>query len=173
MRRAVFLDRDGVLNHADVKNGKPYPPPTLKKCKILPGVHEALKLLRESGFLLIVVTNQPDVGRQTQTQETVEAMHQFLMKRLPLDGVEVCYDEYSSRYKPSPGMLLDAAKQYGIDLSASFMVGDRWRDVDAGRAAGCTTVFIQRHYAESLKESPDHTCGNLLEASLFILSCLC
>lgn len=172
MNKAFFLDRDGVLNKAFVKNGKPYPPATFAEFEILPGVREATRLLREAGFLLIVVTNQPDVGRKTQKKEIVETMHAFLVKELLLDDIEVCYeDDHPGNhfYKPKPGMLLRAAEKHHIDLLASFMVGDRWRDVGAGKAAGCTTIFIDRQYAESLQETPDLRCSDLLEAVLIVL----
>ena len=167
--KAFFLDRDGVLNRAYVKNGKPYPPQTLEEFEILPGVCEALDLLHQEKFLLIVVTNQPDVTRGTQTKEVVQKMHAYLMEQLPLDDIEVCYEENSACYKPAPGMLLNAAQKHRIDLTQSYMIGDRWRDVGAGKAAGCSTIFIENHYREELKETPDLICANLLEGVLAIL----
>ena len=172
MLRAVFLDRDGVINRAVVREGKPYPPATLAEFEILPGVFDALRELDEVGFLLIVVTNQPDVARGLQQREIVEAMHQQLRKELPLDDIKVCYEVESSTslcYKPKPGMLLEAARERDIDLSRSYMVGDRWRDVGCGRAAGCFTIFIDRGYAETLRDAPDVTCIDLVQASAFIL----
>lgn len=173
MRRAVFLDRDGVLNKAFVRNGKPYPPTTLDEFEILPGVAEALGTLSRAGFLLIVATNQPDVASGKQRREVVEAMHKKLRDALPLDDIKVCYEldsPASTRYKPKPGMLLEAAHERGIDLSRSYMVGDRWRDVGAGRRAGCFTIFIDRGYAEPLAEAPDATCTDLPQAAVLILS---
>lgn len=173
MRRAVFLDRDGVLNRAVVREGKPYPPATLAEFKLLPGVMEGCRQLKEAGFLLVVATNQPDVGRGTQTREVVEAMHRELIKWLPLDGIEVCYDggaAPSEFLKPAPGMLLRAAAERGIDLAQSYMIGDRWRDVDCGCRAGCSTIFIDFGYCEELRERPDFTVGNFSEAVSLILS---
>ncbi|MEW6248870.1 MAG: HAD family hydrolase [Nitrospirota bacterium] len=169
MTRAVFLDRDGVINAAVVREGRPYPPATLGDFRILPGVPQALRDLRDAGFLLIVVTNQPDVARGLQRRDIVEAMHERLRRELPIDDIQVCYEAESSRYKPKPGMLLDAAKERDIDLSRSYMVGDRWRDVDCGRAAGCFTIFIDRGYSETLREAPDATCADLPEAVAIIL----
>ncbi len=169
---AVFLDRDGVLNDVIVREGKPYPPQSLQQFSILPGVKEALTDLAEAGFILIVATNQPDVARGVQRREVVEAMHRRLMTELPLDDIKVCYEvetPTSACYKPKPGMLLEAAQERGIDLTGSYMVGDRWRDVGCGRAAGCYTIFIDRGYVESLREEPDATCGNLTEAAAIIL----
>lgn len=172
MRRAVFLDRDGVLNRTVVHHQKPYPPASLAEFEILPGVPETLARLRHAGFLLIVATNQPDVARGTQRREVVEAMHRRLNEELPLDDIKVCYEEDGPRctcYKPKPGMLLAAAREHSIDLSQSYMVGDRWRDVGAGKAAGCFTIFIDRGYAEPLGEIPDATCADLQEAAAIIL----
>ncbi len=171
-RPAVFLDRDGVLNRALIRDGKPYSPATLDQFEILPGVAEALRALDEAGFLLIVATNQPDVGRGAQRREVVEAMHQRLRAELPLDDIKVCYEADGARCacsKPKPGMLLAAASERGIDLSRSYMVGDRWRDVGAGKAAGCFTIFIDRGYSELLGDAPDAVCANLTEAAAIIL----
>lgn len=170
--RAVFLDRDGVLNRAVVREGKPYPPASLEEFEILPGVPEALEALAHSGFLLIVATNQPDVARGLQPRHVVEAMHQVLRDRLPLHDIKVCYEvdgPSNTCYKPKPGMLLDAACEYGIDLSNSYMIGDRWRDVGCGRAAGCFTIFIDRGYAERLRDEPDAVCADLPEAAALIV----
>lgn len=170
-RRAVFLDRDGVLNRTRVVAGKPYPPETLDAFELLPGVIQACRDLHEAGFLLIVVTNQPDVGRGTQTREVVEAMHEALRQWLPLHAIEVCYDpgEPSDFLKPAPGMLLRAAVEHQVDLTSSVMVGDRWKDVECGRAAGCKTYFVECGYAESLRSLPDFTVSNLPEAAMLIL----
>lgn len=171
-RRAVFLDRDGVINRALVRDGKPYPPQTMEELEILPGVPEALERLHEAGYLLIVVTNQPDVARGTQSREAVEAMHAVLKKQLTLDKISSCYhdDKEACRCrKPAPGMLLDAAREYAIDLATSFMVGDRWRDIKAGKRAGCTTIFIDYHYDEALTSTPDHVVESLAAAASWIL----
>jgi D-glycero-D-manno-heptose 1,7-bisphosphate phosphatase len=171
--RCVFLDRDGVINRTVVRNGKPYPPARLEDLEILPGVPEALAALREAGYLLIVVTNQPDVTRGTQTREVVDAMHAHLMAVLPLDEIKVCFgtsSETSDCYKPRPGMLLDAAQHYKIALNRSYIVGDRWRDVGAGQAAGTFTIFIDYDYQERRPDSPDATVSSLQEAASLILS---
>lgn len=166
-RRAVFLDRDGVLNRAIVRDGRPFPPKSIDELEILPGVPDALARLKHAGFLLIVATNQPDVARDLQSRDTVEAMHALLLAKLPLDEILACFevDSPASRcYKPKPGMLLDAAEQYGIDLSSSYMIGDRWRDVGAGRAAGCTTIFLDYGYLEQRPDTPDLVAYSLPEA---------
>ena len=150
-RRAVFLDRDGVINRCVVRNGKPYPPASTGELEILPGVPEAIAAIKAAGFLVFVVTNQPDVRRGTQDRAEVERIHATLAARLPLDGFFTCYhddgDACACR-KPQPGLLLDAARRHTVDLARSFMVGDRWRDIDAGARAGCVTVLIDYGYAE-------------------------
>jgi D-glycero-D-manno-heptose 1,7-bisphosphate phosphatase len=173
--RAVFLDRDGVINASIVRDGKPYPPWTVEDFQLLPGVAEACTSLSEAGFALVVATNQPDVGRGQLAQEMVEEMHRIMRTQLPIDRVEVCYEpgggEKPSEFrKPRPGMLLRAAKELDLDLARSFMVGDRWRDIDCGYAAGCKTIFIDRGYDEALKQKPDFTAPDLPSAAKLILS---
>ena len=170
--KAVFLDRDGVLNKAIVRNGKPYPPNSLDEFEILPGTKEALLQLKSAGYLLIVVTNQPDVGRGTQHKSVVEAMHELLKSELPLDAIYVCYHGYDGECqcrKPKPGMLIEAAKKYDIDLKQSYMVGDRLKDIQAGLAGGCCTVFIDYGYCELLNTIPDFTTDTLQSAATWIL----
>lgn len=173
MRRAVFLDRDGVLNQAIVRAGRPYPPFTLSEVVLLPGVPEALARLKSAGFWLIVVTNQPDVARGSQSRETVETINAWLGSRLPIDSFRVCYHDEGKQCdcrKPAPGMLIDAAHEFELTLSASFMVGDRWRDVEAGKRAGCRTVFIDYRYDEQQPAHPDWVTDSLPAAADWILS---
>jgi len=175
LRPAVFLDRDGVINRALLRNGKPYPPDSLAEFEILPGVASACAKLKAAGYLLVVATNQPDVGRGTLPREVVEQIHRFMRQKLFLDAVEVCYhpgkgqSECDCR-KPRPGMLLHAAKALGIDLNSSWMVGDRWRDIECGHAAGCRTILIDYGYAEELRRLPDYRVNNLSQAADLILS---
>lgn len=172
---AVFLDRDGVINRALTREGRPYPPASLAEFEILPGVAEACAMLKSAGFVLVVATNQPDVGRGTMSQDTVEALHEQMSRALPIDRVEVCFhpgqggSDCDCR-KPKPGMLLRAASALGVDLAASWMVGDRWRDIDCGHAAGCRTVLIECGYDEALRQPPDFRAGTLLEAARIILA---
>lgn len=173
--RAVFLDRDGVINRALVRDNKPYPPSSLAEFEILPGVAEACAKLKQAGFLLVVTTNQPDVGRGTIRQELVESLHAHMGRELPLDRVEVCYHPGKGASdcgcrKPKPGMLMRAAQELRIDLKESFMVGDRWRDIDCGHAAGCTTVLIDYSYDEPLRLPPHHRVHSLAEAADMILA---
>lgn len=171
--RAVFLDRDGVINRAVVREGKPYPPSRLDQVEILPHVREALARLKQASFKLVVVTNQPDIARGTTTREAVDAINAHLGRELPLDGFYVCPHDSGMGCdcrKPRPGLLRRAAEELGIDLAASYMVGDRWRDVAAGRAAGCRTFFIDYNYDEQRPESPDFVVGNLADVAEIVLS---
>ncbi|MFN7993962.1 MAG: HAD family hydrolase [Bryobacteraceae bacterium] len=172
MKRAIFLDRDGVLTRALVRNGKPYAPITPDEMEINPDATEALARLKAAGFLLIVVTNQPDVARGITKRADVEKMHANLKAALPLDAFYVCYhtdmDGCACR-KPRAGMLLDAAKAYGIELDSSYMIGDRWRDIDAGVAAGCRTIWLDSGYRERGPDhSPDARVASLSEAAGWI-----
>jgi D-glycero-D-manno-heptose 1,7-bisphosphate phosphatase len=172
--RAVFLDRDGVINRALERDEKPYPPRCLAEFEIYPEVPAACAKLKAAGFVLVVATNQPDVGRGTLDQAIVEKIHAHMTAALPIDRVEVCYDAGQGRSdsdcrKPKPGMLLRAARELNINLARSWMVGDRWRDVDCGHAAGCKTIFVDRGYAEELRQKPNFTVKNLAEAVEIIL----
>jgi D-glycero-D-manno-heptose 1,7-bisphosphate phosphatase len=174
-RPAVFLDRDGTLNVQLVREGKPYAPDRLEDFRLYEGVAEGCQSLKEAGFALVVVTNQPEVGRGTIRAEVIEAMHGRLRQWVPeIERVEACFDpgrgEPSRRRKPEPGMVFDAAEALGLDLARSWMVGDRWRDVDCGKRAGLRTVFIDFGYAESLESKPDHTVGTFREAVSVILA---
>ena len=174
MRLAVFLDRDGVVNRALERDSKPFAPRNLAEFEIFSEVPAACAKLKAAGFLLVVATNQPDVGRGTLAKEVVEEIHAHLLAQLPVDRVEVCFHPGQGKSdcdcrKPKPGMLLHAARELNIDLSRSWMVGDRWRDVDCGHAAGCRTIFIDRGYAEELKQKPDFSAGNLADAADIIL----
>jgi D-glycero-D-manno-heptose 1,7-bisphosphate phosphatase len=167
------LDRDGVLNRAVVRNGKPYPPAGVPELEVMPDAPGALADLKRLGFLLLVVTNQPDVGRGTQERATVEAMHQMLRSCLPVDDVFTCYhadaDECECR-KPKPGLLLRAARQYGLDLHSCFLIGDRWRDIEAGERAGCRTALIDYGYDESgPRLEPDARVASLRAAADWIV----
>jgi D-glycero-D-manno-heptose 1,7-bisphosphate phosphatase len=173
MRPAVFLDRDGVINRAIVRDGRPYPPASLDELEILAGVREALADLRRAGYALVVVTNQPDVARGTTPRVLVESINEGLKKALPLDSIRACFhdsvDDCTCR-KPRPGMLLDAAQEMALDIAHSYMVGDRWRDIEAGRRAGCRTIFVDNRYDEPRPENPDFVVASLLEATKIILN---
>lgn len=170
MNRAVFLDRDGVIIRTDLLDGKPYAITRYEDLDILDGAPHAIDRLKDAGFKIIVVSNQPDVARGTVTRDVVEAINAELMGKLSLDEIKVCYDSTAPCYKPKPGMLLEAAGAHDINLDRSYMVGDRWRDIGAGKAAGCVTVFIDCEYREQAPENPDHIVGDIGEAAELILS---
>lgn len=172
-RSAVFLDRDGVINRAVIRDGRPYPPASLHDLEILPHVPEVLSALRAHGYSLVVVTNQPDVARGTASREVVDAIHERLRSELDLDAIFTCFHDNADACgcrKPQPGLLLRAARDFDIDLSASFMVGDRWSDVEAGRRAGCSTLLIECGYDAGHPGSCDYRAGSLIEASKIILA---
>ena len=172
LRPAVFLDRDGVINRATVRGTTPYPPQTLADVEILPGVPEALEKIRRLGVPIIVVTNQPDVARGTQTREVVESINDSLRQRLPITAVYTCYHDNKDQCgcrKPAPGMLTRAAADFGIDLAASYIVGDRWSDIAAGAAVNCQTFLIDLPYSQGSRCTPDHTVADLPEAVDLIL----
>ncbi len=170
MKRAVFLDRDGVIIRTDVRRGKPYAITSFDALEILAGAGDAIRRLRDAGFVIIVVSNQPDVAAGKVTRDVVEAINAELMEKFAIDEIMVCYDTTAPCYKPRPGMLLEAAEKHDIDLSRSYMVGDRWRDVGAGNAAGCMTIFIDCGYDEGLAGTPDKAVGSLSEAAELILN---
>jgi D-glycero-D-manno-heptose 1,7-bisphosphate phosphatase len=167
----VFLDRDGVINRALVREGRPYPPASPRELEILPGVPEALRRLKAAGYLLVVVTNQPDVARGTTTREAVERLNGALAAALPIDDFRVCYHDEADACpcrKPAPGLLIEAARAFSVELARSYVVGDRWRDVEAGRRAGCKTVFVDHGYAERQPQSPDFRVRSLAEAATIV-----
>lgn len=172
MNKAIFLDRDGVLNEPRIIDGKPFPPTSLEEMVICKLAFEATSAFKDHGFLNIVVTNQPDVARKRISRDTVEELNGFLFSNLPLDHIEVCYhDDGDACFcrKPKCGMLLKSSEKFNIDLSQSFMVGDRWRDIEAGQSAGCKTIFINRNYNEPVPKNPSLVVDSLFRAVDFIL----
>lgn len=171
--RAVFLDRDGVLTVPEFRGGRSFAPRRLADFRVYDGASASLIALKNAGFRLVVVTNQPDVGNGLVDKPVIEEMHRRLGQQLPLDAIEVCYHGQRSGCdcrKPQPGMLLRAAARFGIDCTRSFMVGDRTSDVEAGRRAGCKTVFIDLGYDGEHAEQPDFTVSSLGEAAKIIIS---
>ena len=173
MKKAIFLDRDGVLNEAVVKKGKPYPPSTLAEVVVGKDVLPALQRFKDAGFVLIGVTNQPDVARGQTPRSQVESINAFLMESLPIAEIRVCYhddQDCCDCRKPLPGLILAAAADWGINLSASYMIGDRWKDIAAGFAAGCRTVWLDAGYQEPSPQPPaTFRVTNLAEAAEAVL----
>lgn len=171
---AVFLDRDGVINRTIIRGRKPYPPANLEELVIFPGTFEAVQSLHSFGFRVIVVTNQPDVAKGIQSKAMVESIHGIIRQQLQVDDIKVCYhideDDCLCR-KPKPGMILNAAQEYNIDLSKSYVIGDRWRDIEAGKAAKCKTILVRPEisYKEPQAKGADAVVDSLVEAAAFII----
>ena len=170
MGKAAFLDRDGVINRAVVRHGRPSPPASLEEVEILPGVMEAIARLRGAGYAVVVVTNQPDIARGMTTAAAVDAIHDYLRRELGLGDIRVCpHDDADACRcrKPKPGLLLRPPR---YDLKTSVMIGDRWRDIEAGRAAGCgVSILVDYHYDEVVAQPPDARVGSLAEAVDWVL----
>jgi D-glycero-D-manno-heptose 1,7-bisphosphate phosphatase len=172
MRRGVFLDRDGTINRAFLRDGKSYPPASLAEFELLPGADIAIRRLRDAGLMIVVVTNQPDVATGKQSRAVVDSMSERLSELVPIDTIRACYhveaDGCECR-KPKPGLLLQAAAELDIELGRSFMVGDRWRDIVAGQAAGCFSIMLKSGPDEGVAVAPDAVASSLLEAADIIL----
>jgi D-glycero-D-manno-heptose 1,7-bisphosphate phosphatase len=170
----VFLDRDGVLNEPVVRDGKPYPPADPNDVVLCEGAEAALRALHDAGYVLICVTNQPDIARGKTSAANVNAINERMRAALPLDDVIVCpHDDVDGCEcrKPKPGLLLEGARRYNIDLAGSYLVGDRWRDIEAGAAARCRTVFVDRNYAERPSAVlPDARVAGVADAATWIIA---
>jgi len=167
MRRAIFLDRDGTLNKAFIKNGLPFSPSSFNEFEILPGVKESLLKLKKLNFVCLLITNQPDVSRGKIKKNVVIQMNNFLKSEIKLDDIFICYhddhDNCECR-KPKPGLLLNAKKKWNINLNKSYMIGDRWKDIQAGINAGCKTVFINNGYKDNKEIKANFITDSLLDA---------
>jgi D-glycero-D-manno-heptose 1,7-bisphosphate phosphatase len=171
VNRAVFLDRDGVLNRGVVADNKPFAPVDVGEFELMPGVAESLGRLAAAGFLLIVVTNQPDVSRGRASRQGIDHIHEWMRRHLPLTAIRVCFhddQDLCACRKPKPGLIIAAAVDYEVQLGRSFMIGDRWRDIGAGKAAGCTTILVNR-FPEPLQAQPDLELADLPAAATWIL----
>jgi D-glycero-D-manno-heptose 1,7-bisphosphate phosphatase len=171
--KAIFLDRDGVINKVILKLGRPYAPLYLNKLKVLPFVKRSMHMLKDQGYLLIVITNQPDVARGRANFNEIELINKYLTKKLPIFKIFTCFhDKYHKCFcrKPSPGSILSAVSKYNINIKESYMVGDRWSDIEAGKKAGCKTIFIDCHYKERQPKFYDFKSKSLLGATKIIIS---
>ena len=172
MKKAVFLDRDGVINKAIIKDSKPYPPSNVDAVEILAGVKISMEALQASNWMIIVITNQPDVARGTTSKKEVEKINNHLKNSLPIDLIYTCYHDdkdFCNCRKPKPGALTSVAKNNKIDLNNSYMVGDRWSDIEAGNRAGCKTFFINNYYNEKQPSNYTYQVKSLKEAVDIIL----
>ena len=171
MRKAVFLDRDGVINKAFIKDGLPTSPNSLDELEILPGVKESVLRLKKLNFVCLVVTNQPDVTRGKINKNTVIEINNFLLKEIKLDDFFVCYHDDKDNCdcrEPKPGLLLQASKKWDVNLKKSFIVGDRWRDIQAGEKVGCKTIFLEYNYKDIKPKNPNFITDTLLNATYII-----
>jgi D-glycero-D-manno-heptose 1,7-bisphosphate phosphatase len=165
--RAVFLDRDGVINEPIVKDGKPGSPLFVSEIKICPGVSEGISKLREHGFELVVVSNQPEVSRGNLTLKTLQAINLEIARMTGIEHFYCCThsdDDACVCRKPLPGMILSASADLSLDVQSSFLIGDRWKDILAGLNAGCKTIWIDREYKEVMPENYTYRVVNFLAA---------
>ena len=171
MRKAVFLDRDGVINKTFIKNGFPFSPSSFDEFEILPGVKKSISIFHRLNFVCLVVTNQPDISRGKIKKRTVIKMNNYLKEKIKIDDIFVCYHDDQDNCKcrkPKPGLLLEASKKWDIDLKRSYMIGDRWKDIDAGKCVECKTIFIDYDYKEAKPNNPNFTTDSLLNAAYLI-----
>ena len=171
MKKSVFLDRDGVINRVYIKDCLPQSPNSLDELKILPGVKESIIKLKKLNFICLMVTNQPNVSRKKIDKNSVIQMNNFLKNEIALDDIFVCYHDDSDNCncrKPKPGLLLQAGKKWDVDFKKSFMIGDRWRDIQAGEKVGCKTIFLDYKYSETKPKKPDFVSDSLLNAAYII-----
>jgi D-glycero-D-manno-heptose 1,7-bisphosphate phosphatase len=165
--RALFIDRDGVVNEVILKNGSPCAPWNMEEFKVLPDAPDAIRKAKNLGLLAIICTNQPDVPRGFVSREDVEKMHLQIKEKTPVDDIFVCLhddiDNCDCR-KPKPGMLIKAAKKWDIELSSSFFVGDTWKDISAGKGANCKTFLIKKNYNKTSMPDCDFAVDNLSSA---------
>ncbi len=173
LRPAVFFDRDGVLNEATVRDGVPRPPQSLDELRVISSARDAVAAVRAAGFVPVIVTNQPDVARSTQRIAVVEALNEAVTRAVGIEATYVCVHDDTDGCdcrKPKPGLLLRAARDHGLSLSESYLIGDRQKDMVCGRAAGCTTVFIDRGYDETPADvDADFKVATIAEAVRCIL----
>jgi D-glycero-D-manno-heptose 1,7-bisphosphate phosphatase len=180
-RRAVFLDRDGVLLNVTMHGSAPRPPPSVADVEVVQDAENAVEALHAAGFFTVVVTNQPDIARGTVEQRTVREIHDFLRSRLALDAIYYCPHDNGDRCgcrKPKAGMILQAASDWGLDLSRSCLIGDRWVDLGAADAAGIDGILLEAPYSwlptsmgsRSEVREPRFIGRTLSECVAFILS---
>ncbi len=168
---AVFLDRDGVLNHVFVRDNKPYSPNLFQDFTLYDDVLSSLNILKKSGYLLVVITNQPELVRGGLSISELQKMNDYLLEKLPLNDIFVCSHDNQDLClcrKPKAGMILKAQTKWQIDLKKSYFIGDTWKDMEVGRAVGCHTILLDRPYNQGV--ASDFNCKNLADAANYILN---
>lgn len=171
-QKAVFFDRDGVLNEAIIRDSRPYSPSDISELRIISSALDSLTRLKANDFIIIVITNQPEVARGGILRENVEVINNHLIASLPIDKIYSCYhddEDGCSCRKPLPGLILKGALEFNIDLKKSYLIGDRWRDIGAAQAAGIMSIFINFHYDEIRPTNHFYEVVNLLEAVNIII----
>jgi D-glycero-D-manno-heptose 1,7-bisphosphate phosphatase len=167
VKAAAFLDRDGVLNASIMKGDTPCPPSNISEVEILPGVREAIEILNFNNYLPVVITNQPDVARGTRKLSEVQFINHYISRKINVSNFYVCphddRDQCMCR-KPKPGLINLAVAELEIDLTKSFLVGDRWRDIEVGQSMGLPSFFVDYAYREPQPKLPFTRVGSLLEA---------
>ena len=171
LTKAIFLDRDGVLNKPKIINGKPFAPTKFQDFKVYANAAEVVNNFKKHFYKIIVVTNQKDVGKGIISMDVLDRMHKSLLKLLPIDEIKVCIcvDECEC-YKPNPGMLLEAKNKWNLHLKECYIIGDSWRDIGAGYNAGCKTILIDRKYQMPMPYKPDIIVNSLKEAEKKVLN---
>jgi len=146
MKKAVFIERDGVLNQAFVNGRQQVGPASLAEFRLQEGVLPLLARLKEAGFLLLVTTNQPGIARGDLSRRELDRMHDQLRRLIPVDDIFICPHDDPDRCpcrKPRPGLFQEARCKWQLNMNASFVVSDKWQDVEAARSAGCTSILIR------------------------------
>ncbi len=170
MIKAIFWDRDGVINEVTVVNNKTFCPRKFIDFKLTPGISNHFQKTKELEFKNIIVTNQPDIARGSMTMEALNEMHGLLEKELLVDEINYCPHDNGQCdcRKPQPGLITKSAQKNNIDLSRSYIIGDAKNDMLAGRAAGCKTILLQRDYNDDAVEFADYIVTNINEMFNFI-----
>ena len=169
-KKALFFDRDGTIIKSNISNkNKPIAIKTLQECRIYPSVRKILNKFKKN-YLIFLITNQPDVKRKKNTKKNVININRYLKEKLPITRIYSCFcDNDKCRFrKPNIGMLKKASKKYKIDLGSSYIIGDRWKDIETGKRANCKTVFIDRKYSEKIKSRPDFSIKSFYQLKRII-----
>jgi D-glycero-D-manno-heptose 1,7-bisphosphate phosphatase len=160
MKRACFLDRDGILNEIVMRGATVSSPWNVAEFHLLSGAAALVEAVFSAGFIPVVVTNQPDLERGNLPAAELEKMHDLLRRKLGIAEIEVCGsgDDSDPRRKPNPGMIWDAAERLELDLTASLLVGDSLKDIKAGRSAGVRTILLETSYNAAAHGLADENC---------------
>jgi D-glycero-D-manno-heptose 1,7-bisphosphate phosphatase len=166
-KRCVFLDRDGVINQSIIVNKKPFSPRTKSEFKFIPNIKNLISKIVELNFYTIIITNQPDIATAHLDEEMLKYFHDKIRRKIPITDIFVCRHISSQNCfcrKPKPGLILEAAKKYNIDLKKSYLIGDRWKDINAANEVGCHSIFIDYDYTEKLETKPNNHVKSMAEA---------